>query len=50
MCMVSGLRSRGMGCVGGGEDEEIYDGVVVCNGHYIEPRVAEIPGISRINT
>ncbi|KAL1187714.1 Flavin-containing monooxygenase FMO GS-OX-like 4 [Cardamine amara subsp. amara] len=26
--------------------DEIYDAVVVCNGHYIEPRVAEIPGIS----
>ncbi|CAA7041578.1 unnamed protein product [Microthlaspi erraticum] len=25
---------------------EIYDAVVVCNGHYIEPRLAEIPGIS----
>ncbi|ONK55700.1 uncharacterized protein A4U43_C10F110 [Asparagus officinalis] len=37
---------------GGGEDqveeeeeEEIYDGVVVCNGHYTEPRLAAIPGI-----
>ncbi|CAA7041588.1 unnamed protein product [Microthlaspi erraticum] len=26
--------------------DEIYDAVVVCNGHYIEPRLAEIPGIS----
>ncbi|CAA0309968.1 putative flavin monooxygenase, FAD/NAD(P)-binding domain superfamily [Arabidopsis thaliana] len=26
--------------------DEIYDAVVVCNGHYIEPRHAEIPGIS----
>jgi len=24
--------------------DEIYDAVVVCNGHYIEPRHAEIPG------
>ncbi|KQJ97746.1 hypothetical protein BRADI_3g32990v3 [Brachypodium distachyon] len=24
-------------------DEEIYDAVVVCNGHYTEPRVASIP-------
>ncbi|CAH2048044.1 unnamed protein product [Thlaspi arvense] len=26
--------------------DEIYDAVVVCNGHYIEPRLAEVPGIS----
>lgn len=26
--------------------EEIYDAVVVCNGHYSEPRIAEIPGNS----
>ncbi|KAL6349005.1 hypothetical protein AAG906_033661 [Vitis piasezkii] len=25
--------------------EEIFDAVVVCNGHYTEPRLAEIPGI-----
>ncbi|KAF6152409.1 hypothetical protein GIB67_038032 [Kingdonia uniflora] len=24
---------------------EVYDGVVVCNGHYTEPNVADIPGI-----
>ncbi|PKU85415.1 Flavin-containing monooxygenase FMO GS-OX3 [Dendrobium catenatum] len=31
---------------GGGDDEnEVFDGVVVCVGHYTEPRVAEIPGI-----
>ncbi|KAJ4713865.1 Flavin-containing monooxygenase [Melia azedarach] len=28
------------------EEEEIFDAVVVCNGHYTEPLVAEIPGIS----
>lgn len=29
-----------------GEDgeSEVYDAVVVCNGHYSEPRIAEIPG------
>ncbi|KAL4332529.1 hypothetical protein GQ457_07G010530 [Hibiscus cannabinus] len=27
-------------------DDEIYDAVVVCNGHYAEPRIAEIPGIN----
>ncbi|KAK6158011.1 hypothetical protein DH2020_005325 [Rehmannia glutinosa] len=32
---------------GNGEDgdDEVYDAVVVCNGHYTEPRIAEIPGI-----
>lgn len=24
--------------------DEVYDAVVVCNGHYTEPRIAEIPG------
>ncbi|XVF13332.1 hypothetical protein REPUB_Repub08aG0199700 [Reevesia pubescens] len=27
-------------------DDEIYDAVVVCNGHYTEPRIAEITGIN----
>ncbi|KAG0490322.1 hypothetical protein HPP92_007185 [Vanilla planifolia] len=27
------------------DETELYDAVVVCNGHYTEPRVAEIPGI-----
>ncbi|KAJ4712812.1 Flavin-containing monooxygenase [Melia azedarach] len=27
-------------------DDEIYDAVVVCNGHYTQPRIAEIPGIN----
>ncbi|XP_006843639.2 flavin-containing monooxygenase FMO GS-OX-like 3 [Amborella trichopoda] len=26
---------------------EIYDGVVVCSGHYAEPRIAEVPGVER---
>lgn len=26
-------------------DDELYDAVVVCNGHYTEPRIADIPGI-----
>ncbi|KAL8552771.1 hypothetical protein ACS0TY_001453 [Phlomoides rotata] len=30
---------------GEGGDDEVYDAVVVCNGHYTEPRIAEIPGI-----
>ncbi|XAR70436.1 hypothetical protein NMG60_11027283 [Bertholletia excelsa] len=29
----------------GNQLEEVYDAVVVCNGHYTEPRIAEIPGI-----
>ncbi|GLT34086.1 hypothetical protein SLA2020_086290 [Shorea laevis] len=29
-----------------GFDDEIYDAVVVCNGHYTEPRIAHIPGIN----
>ncbi|XP_075642553.1 flavin-containing monooxygenase FMO GS-OX-like 4 [Castanea sativa] len=30
-----------------GKDEtEIFDAVVICNGHYTEPRVAQIPGIN----
>ncbi|XP_059657481.1 flavin-containing monooxygenase FMO GS-OX-like 4 isoform X2 [Cornus florida] len=31
----------------GGDDQvdEIYDAVVVCNGHFTDPRIAEIPGI-----
>ncbi|OMO52421.1 Flavin monooxygenase FMO [Corchorus olitorius] len=27
-------------------DEEIYDAVVICNGHYSEPRIADIPGVN----
>lgn len=27
------------------EQEESYDAVVVCNGHYTEPRIADIPGV-----
>ncbi|GAA0175438.1 oxygenase [Lithospermum erythrorhizon] len=29
----------------GDDDEEVFDAVVVCNGHYTEPRIADIPGI-----
>ncbi|KAF8027088.1 hypothetical protein BT93_E0108 [Corymbia citriodora subsp. variegata] len=29
----------------GGREEEVFDAVVVCNGHYTEPRIAEITGI-----
>lgn len=40
------VNSRRSGVAGGdGSDEnEFFDGVVVCNGHYTEPRIAEIPG------
>ncbi|RRT68235.1 hypothetical protein B296_00024287 [Ensete ventricosum] len=29
----------------GGDESEVFDGVVVCNGHFTQPRIAEIPGI-----
>ncbi|KAI3409657.1 Flavin-containing monooxygenase, partial [Psidium guajava] len=30
---------------GGSREEEVFDAVVVCNGHFTEPRIAEIPGV-----
>ncbi|XP_057977938.1 flavin-containing monooxygenase FMO GS-OX-like 4 [Malania oleifera] len=39
---VKSRRSRG-----GDDEDEIYDAVVVCSGHYTEPRIAEIPGINK---
>ncbi|CAN0842003.1 Flavin-containing monooxygenase FMO GS-OX3 [Linum grandiflorum] len=39
------VRSRNCSDNGGGFDDESYDAVVVCNGHYTEVRPAEIPGI-----
>ncbi|KAG0606058.1 hypothetical protein M758_9G109900 [Ceratodon purpureus] len=30
-----------------GGKEEVFDAVVVCNGHYSEPKLAEVPGISK---
>ncbi|XP_066340047.1 flavin-containing monooxygenase FMO GS-OX-like 2 [Miscanthus floridulus] len=38
------VTSRKLGEKGSG-DEEFYDAVVVCNGHYTEPRIAVIPGV-----
>ncbi|XP_057977859.1 flavin-containing monooxygenase FMO GS-OX-like 3 [Malania oleifera] len=38
------VKSRGSR---GGDDDEIFDAVVVCNGHHTEPRIAEIPGIDK---
>jgi len=38
------VTSRKLGDKGSGE-EEFYDAVVVCNGHYTEPRLAVIPGV-----
>jgi cation diffusion facilitator CzcD-associated flavoprotein CzcO len=29
-----------------GAKEEVFDAVVVCSGHYSEPKLAEVPGIS----
>jgi cation diffusion facilitator CzcD-associated flavoprotein CzcO len=31
-------------------EEEVYDAVIVCNGHYTEPRIATIPGKFRRHT
>ncbi|KAL0395321.1 UNVERIFIED_CONTAM: Flavin-containing monooxygenase FMO GS-OX-like 4 [Sesamum latifolium] len=39
------VRSRKRSGSEGNKDDEVYDAVVVCNGHYTEPRIAEIPGI-----
>lgn len=39
------VTSRKLGEKGSGE-EEVYDAVVVCNGHYTEPRIAVIPGVN----
>lgn len=33
---------------GGDGDDEVYDAVVVCNGHYSEPRIAYLPGNIRV--
>ncbi|CAN6325152.1 unnamed protein product [Urochloa humidicola] len=48
-------RNKAAAAGGGGDDdageggdeeqEEAYDAVVVCNGHYTEPRIADIPGV-----
>ncbi|PIN26670.1 Flavin-containing monooxygenase [Handroanthus impetiginosus] len=37
------VKSRDMNREEG--DNEVYDAVVICNGHFTEPRIAEIPGI-----
>ncbi|KAM6587619.1 hypothetical protein CsatA_010224 [Cannabis sativa] len=46
VCLMDGgkwkVRSKRRGELG---VDEIYDAVVVCNGHYTEPRIADIPGI-----
>ncbi|XP_077236004.1 flavin-containing monooxygenase FMO GS-OX-like 5 isoform X2 [Tasmannia lanceolata] len=42
------VRSRKVGMDGDDDPvimNEVYDGVVVCKGHYTEPRIAEISGI-----
>uniref|UniRef100_A0A0A9DX06 Flavin-containing monooxygenase n=1 Tax=Arundo donax TaxID=35708 RepID=A0A0A9DX06_ARUDO len=38
------VTSRKLGEKGSGE-VEVYDAVVICNGHYTEPRIAVIPGV-----
>ncbi|KAL0904300.1 hypothetical protein M5K25_026392 [Dendrobium thyrsiflorum] len=42
---VLSRRVAGGGGGGAADESEVFDGVVVCVGHYTEPRVAEIPGI-----
>ncbi|KAF7051431.1 hypothetical protein CFC21_109263 [Triticum aestivum] len=37
--------SRKVAGVGNGVEEEVFDSVVVCNGHFTEPRLADIAGI-----
>lgn len=37
-------RKKTNGICFGDEEDEVFDAVVVCNGHYTEPRIAEIPG------
>ncbi|KAK9103175.1 hypothetical protein Sjap_020429 [Stephania japonica] len=37
--------SRRIGKGGDGEKVEVFDAVVVCNGHYSEPHLADFPGI-----
>ncbi|RXH97316.1 hypothetical protein DVH24_035984 [Malus domestica] len=38
------VKSRSKG--GGGVEDEIYDAVVVCNGHFTEPRLPQFTGIN----
>ncbi|KAK9143192.1 hypothetical protein Syun_012592 [Stephania yunnanensis] len=40
------VASRRIGGVGDDEKVEVFDAVVVCNGHYSEPRLARFPGTS----
>ncbi|XP_071723578.1 flavin-containing monooxygenase FMO GS-OX-like 4 [Rutidosis leptorrhynchoides] len=32
--------------ISGESKEEVFDAVVICNGHYTEPRLADIPGVN----
>nr|GMD95976.1 flavin-containing monooxygenase FMO GS-OX-like 4 [Ipomoea batatas] len=42
---VRSIKRGGSGGGGAADVDEVYDAVVVCNGHYTEPRIAEIPGM-----
>lgn len=45
--MVRSRKVRMGGCDDAVADEsEVFDAIVVCNGHFTEPRIAEIPGSS----
>lgn len=41
------VRSREVD--GGVRVDEVYDGGVVCNGHYSQPRIAKVDGMKRFN-
>ncbi|RRT74719.1 hypothetical protein B296_00032001 [Ensete ventricosum] len=41
---VNSRRSGVAGC-DGDDENEVFDGVIVCNGHYTEPRIADIPEV-----
>ena len=41
--VVESRATRG----GDSVSREVFDAVVVCSGHFVEPRLAEVPGIER---
>uniref|UniRef100_A0A5B7C4S6 Flavin-containing monooxygenase n=1 Tax=Davidia involucrata TaxID=16924 RepID=A0A5B7C4S6_DAVIN len=43
--LVDGGKWKVRSKIGDNQVDEIYDAVVVCNGHFTEPHIAEIPGI-----
>uniref|UniRef100_A0A0D6QW74 Flavin-containing monooxygenase n=1 Tax=Araucaria cunninghamii TaxID=56994 RepID=A0A0D6QW74_ARACU len=41
------VRSRSSFAADSQVEEEIFDAVVVCNGHYRQPKIAEVPGLQK---